>query len=309
MGMMKNQMFFMVSQGLPYWVSHLFSGFLVAKTPFPLTFQFKSMMQREDTLVYFERLFDAYYLGPENRSANYYFEPEGVNIETRTYQAVYNDFLSKPPAGKKLVFAKEMAYYAVPANISQQRDFKWLPDLDCFQHTFLLRKPHTQVPSMVKVTLDEAELLRKVVEDSGTDVIDRPVPTELDLDEIGVQQLNFLFQFVTNRTGKTPVVVDVDDLWREPEKILKAYCERIGVEFDAAMLKWDQGWREEFRFWDNTTEWMRDVLKSTGFLKQGSTQRRGKNHGNTLELHPGAMQAMEAAEPLYGEMFSARITV
>jgi len=47
MGMMKNQMFFMVSQAvLAYWVSHLFSGFLVAKTPFPLTFQFKSMMQR-----------------------------------------------------------------------------------------------------------------------------------------------------------------------------------------------------------------------------------------------------------------------
>merc|ERR1719277_1912109 len=47
MGMMKSQMFFMVSQGLlAYWISHLFSGFLVAKTPFPLTFQFKSMMQR-----------------------------------------------------------------------------------------------------------------------------------------------------------------------------------------------------------------------------------------------------------------------
>ena len=43
MGMMKGQMVFMVSQGLlAYWVSHLFSGFLVAKTPFPLTFQFKA---------------------------------------------------------------------------------------------------------------------------------------------------------------------------------------------------------------------------------------------------------------------------
>lgn len=42
-GMMKGQMVFMVSQGLlAYWVSHLFSGFLVAKTPFPLTFQFKA---------------------------------------------------------------------------------------------------------------------------------------------------------------------------------------------------------------------------------------------------------------------------
>lgn len=47
MGMMKNQMVFMLLQGLlAYWVSHLFSGFVVAKTPFPLGFQFKGMLQR-----------------------------------------------------------------------------------------------------------------------------------------------------------------------------------------------------------------------------------------------------------------------
>lgn len=47
MGMMKGQMIFLVFQGgMGYWVSHLFNGFLVGKTPFPLTFRFKSMLQR-----------------------------------------------------------------------------------------------------------------------------------------------------------------------------------------------------------------------------------------------------------------------
>lgn len=47
LGMMKSQFVFIISQGaLAYWVSHLFSGFLVAKTPFPLTYKFKSTMQR-----------------------------------------------------------------------------------------------------------------------------------------------------------------------------------------------------------------------------------------------------------------------
>ena len=47
MGMMKEQMIFLVGQGLiGYWVSFLYNGFLVGKTPFPLTFRFKSMLQR-----------------------------------------------------------------------------------------------------------------------------------------------------------------------------------------------------------------------------------------------------------------------
>lgn len=46
-GMMKNQMVFLFSQGaVGYWVNFLFTGFLVGKTPFPLTHRFKSYLQR-----------------------------------------------------------------------------------------------------------------------------------------------------------------------------------------------------------------------------------------------------------------------
>ena len=47
LNMVKSQFMFLGVHGtLGYWVSHLFSGFLVAKTPFPLTFKIKGMLQR-----------------------------------------------------------------------------------------------------------------------------------------------------------------------------------------------------------------------------------------------------------------------
>lgn len=47
LNMVKSQFMFLgLHGGLGYWVSHLFSGFLVAKTPFPLTFKIKGMLQR-----------------------------------------------------------------------------------------------------------------------------------------------------------------------------------------------------------------------------------------------------------------------
>merc|ERR1719446_1229072 len=47
MGQMKGQFVFIVLQaGLAWWASTLFNGFVVGKTPFPLTFQFRPMMLR-----------------------------------------------------------------------------------------------------------------------------------------------------------------------------------------------------------------------------------------------------------------------
>ena len=46
-GMLTNQVSYIALHGtLGYWISHMFSGFVVAKMPFPLTFKIKSMFQR-----------------------------------------------------------------------------------------------------------------------------------------------------------------------------------------------------------------------------------------------------------------------
>lgn len=267
------------------------------------------MMQRNDSLVYFERLYDAHYLGPERRSTNYGDTAEGVDPPTRTYNAVLEDLLGTPGDKKKLFFAKEMAYYFVHPSAKSHEDLEWPDLMDCFQHTFLLRAPRKQVPSFVKVTLAEAELQREAREGEGKnqDFADWvPAPVGLDLDELGVRQLHILYEAVANRTGTTPVVVDIDDVFSKPEATLGAFCEGIGMDFDHAMLTWEKGWRSEFRFWDESTEWMRDVLASEGFEKQGSTERR-KSHGAAPTLCPTWHAAMEDAEVLYTQLHSNRI--
>lgn len=46
-GMLKGQMLFVIlNGGLAYLINFLFSGFLVAKAPFPLTYRFRAMLQR-----------------------------------------------------------------------------------------------------------------------------------------------------------------------------------------------------------------------------------------------------------------------
>jgi len=269
-------------------------------------------MQRNDTLVYFERLYDAHYLWPERRSTNYGDTAEGVDPPTRTYNAVLEDLLGTPEDEKKLFFAKEMAYYYVHPNATSAEDLEWHDLMDCFQHTFLLRAPRKQVPSFVKVTLAEAELQRQAREGEGknqdfaADWV--PAPEGLDLDELGVRQLHILYEAVANRTGSLPLVVDIDDVFTEPERTLRGFCEGVGVDFDDAMLTWEKGWRPEFRFWDESTEWMRDVLASDGFKKQGSTERRKGSRGVAApSLCPTWYAAMEDAEVLYKQLHSNRI--
>lgn len=269
----------------------------------------KAMMQRNDTTVFFERLYDAHYLGPERRSTNYGDTAQGVDPPTRTYKAVLEDLLGNPDDDKALFFAKEMAYYYVPPSAKTVEDLEWLDLMDCFQHTFLLRNPRHQVPSMVKVTLAEAEQHQEKEAIGRIGVAEGwvPAPAALDLDELGVRQLHILYEAVANRTGELPVAVAIEDVFKEPERVMAAYAEAIGMEFDPAVLTWEKGWRPEFRFWDNSTEWMRDVLASEGFQKQGSTERKGKSSAPTL--CPSWYSGLKEAEVLHEQLHANRITV
>jgi Sulfotransferase domain len=86
---------------------------------------------------------------------------------------------------------------------------------------------------------------------------------EMTLDEVGFDRLHRLFLTAMDGTGAPPLVVDADDLVRNPGAVVEAYCQRVGLEFDAAALEWSAGSRPE---WGLTDDWHRDVSRSTGFV-------------------------------------------
>ena len=82
-------------------------------------------------------------------------------------------------------------------------------------------------------------------------------------EDIGFRTQYELFEQVRTRTGKTPCVIDADQIRRNPEKTLRRLCSKIEIAFDPCMLQWEAGPKPEDGIW--ASHWYDAVWKSTGF--------------------------------------------
>lgn len=135
------------------------------------------------------------------------------------------------PADISFQYEKHMAHHFLPDTPTE-----WLKGR---HHCILLRDPRAVIASYVK---------------------SRP---EVTLADIGVLQLETLFEKITDEQSEAPLVIDSDDLLRDPAAMLQALCTRIGIEFLPAMLSWPAGKRETDGVW--APWWYARVEASTGF--------------------------------------------
>lgn len=70
--------------------------------------------------------------------------------------------------------------------------------------------------------------------------------------------------------GKSPIVVVAEDLLENPEGILKALCQELGLAYDPNMMTWAAGGRPEDGCWAYL--WYANTHKSTGFDPQVRTK-------------------------------------
>lgn len=152
-----------------------------------------------------------------------------------------------------------------------------LPGLDPEQlmeytHVFLIRDPGQMLLSYNKV---------------------REYPT---LNDIGLQQQASFFSWLQVQ-GKQPLVIDGNELRKNPRSVLQQLCTKLALPFVEDMLEWPAGPRSEDGIW--APYWYAQVHQSTKFLPP------------EIDLTPlpaTLQQTYEAALPYYNTLKSNAIT-
>lgn len=223
------------------------------------------MRQRGDFVVFHEPFGLSYYNSGDRlseRSLHIPPQPE------HNYQAVKQKLLQV--VQRKPIFIKDMATYII-----HLADEEFMTN---FTHTFIIRHPRKTLPAIFHHWSD------------------------FTFKEAGYEDLWNLFEKVKTQTGKTPVVIDSDDLLQNPIQVIKAYCNAVDIPFIAKALSWQPGDRQEVSWYD-AGSW-HEYLKTSQELKE----RTDKNY-LAIEDSNHLTKAYEICLPFYEKLERHRLVI
>ena len=214
-----------------------------------------SFGNRQDTSIIDEPLY-AYYL-----STHPDIDHPGTDEVLRSQSQSLDDVLSKVIFGAydtDNVFIKNMAHHLDGVDLS------FLSELT---NVFLIRNPRQLIASFAQVISS---------------------PTLLD---IGIQVEYEIFEYLRGK-GQKCIVLDSNEVLKNPKYVLMQLCDEIGINFEPNMLHWSAGPRKEDGIW--AKYWYHNVHRSSGFLKQSTSSRAFPE-----ELLPLLQKAMKYYDLLY----------
>jgi hypothetical protein len=128
--------------------------------------------------------------------------------------------------------------------------------LEKFHFTFLIRDPHSSIPSYFRCTIppldDKTGFHHFDPSEAGYDELRRVFEYLRSTGQVGPHHANG-WNSNANRNsvngqpdGAEICVVDADDLLDDPEGIIRAYCTSVGLPFEPEMLEWADEKHQEY---------------------------------------------------------------
>lgn len=119
--------------------------------------------------------------------------------------------------------------------------------------------------------------------------------SQMPVQSIGHQALYEIFCRVTRLTGKTPYVINADELARRPEYTVRKLCDHLQLEFLPQSMNWPASCPRQWLPWRS---WHQDAALSTGISEAHTSEFDAAQ----LQVHPRLVEYYEVHRPFYERM-------
>ncbi len=226
--------------------------------PRSLSVGFLRMMEaRGDFKIYHEPTISVYHRVNGLRFSDDWFREGAFQTFDEVKEAIFNE--------NSNVFVKEMSF---SLNEVIDEDFMKRPNV---YFVFLFRNPHDAIVSFYKK-------LGRIVEDFQV--------------ACGYKAAHEVFHKIIDSGARRPLVLSSEELGANPEKVVKTFCDYVGIPFIEQALSWEnlgsnfggyEEWHETKRT-DHTQHWHGEAIQSTKFVPLKSYEVDDKGNPTFSEI-------------------------
>ncbi|XP_072051781.1 uncharacterized protein [Amphiura filiformis] len=257
----------------------------------------KCLSYVDDIQVVYEPCVSAYHYGPDadiaqkamiakfmdNASANPVDSENAFYDSTCTYGWVKQQLETDYP-GKKILLAKDQAQCL-------NTKYDMLPS--GFRYAFLIRHPY-------RVWRSWKPVITRILNLDINAVSLAEVQKATNQPDWFAMQCNLL-KYVKENLDPNVFVIDADDLQSNPSSILSQFCQGVGIQYNASLLKWPSD-RDIMKTWkmsrislqgnylENEGGFYEVALKSTQFLPPKPLPKRSELPKDIQEVADKSMQ-------------------
>ena len=119
--------------------------------------------------------------------------------------------------------------------------------------------------------------------------------------EVGFPEQRALFDLLTALNGTLPPVIDSDDLLENPDRMVEAFCDAVGISFIPEAMTWEPGGDPSAHSWWDGGSFHANLAQSTGLTPQ---ERR---YVEVAEAPERVRRVHRRMKPHYDHLYQQRI--